>query len=455
MTEDQLRASFEATNAPVFAPGAPEYDKATRPHNTVVRQHPLAVVVAGNAADVAACVVSARDHGLRVAVQATGHGAGPDIGADTVLIDTAGLDRVSVDPAALRAVVGSGAPWSAVNTAAEAHGLLGCAGTAPDVGVAGYTFGGGLGWLTRPFGLASGSLRAVEFVDGHGRIRRAEDDAPDPAEREALWAFRGGGPVGIATTLEVGLVSIDELWAGYLLWPAHQADPVIEAWAQSLDGLGPEVTSCMSLLHAPPAPPFPEELRGSAVLHLSLASTGGEAALRPLVQALDGVGAPVVNTIGPADAGRLSQIHLDPPAPVASIGDGRWLSGAAAGIAGRALRAAGIESGSALSMVELRHLSSEAPVLPGAMTLPGGAFLLHAVGLANETNTAAHIEEALERVREAARPVDAGRTATGFRDGQPDAVGALSPADTERLAAVGRDVDPDAVFDLGRTGWVR
>lgn len=280
------------------------------------------------------------------------------IGADTVLIDSTGLDRVSVDSTRRGAVVGCGARWSTVNAAAQVHGLLGRAGTAPD------------------------------------------------------WA---AGPAGV----------------------------------------GPDVTSRMSLLHAPPAPPFPEDLRGSAVLHLALASTGGEAAGRPLLQALDEVGPPDVNTIGPADAGRLSLIHLDPPCPVASIGDGRWLSSAAAGIAGRVLRAADIESGSALSMVELRHVSSEAPVLPGAMTSPGGAFLLHAVGLASETNTAAHIEEALERVRAAARPVDVGRTAVGFRDGQPDAVGALSPGDAERLAATGRAVDPDGVFDLGRIGWVQ
>jgi FAD/FMN-containing dehydrogenase len=86
---------------------------------------------------------------------------------------------------------------------AERHGLLGLAGSSPTVAVAGYTFGGGVGFLTRPHGMASSALLAVDYVDGNGQIRRAEEDAPNAVDREALWAFRGGGGVGLATALTV------------------------------------------------------------------------------------------------------------------------------------------------------------------------------------------------------------------------------------------------------------
>src|ERR671922_138216 len=103
-----------------------------------------------------------------------------------------------VAPATRVARAGAGARWSAVNDAAAAHGLIGLSGSAPGVGVAGYTFGGGVGWHVRAHGMASGALRAVRFVDGHGSVRMAADDSDDPTDREALLAFRGAGGVGVA-----------------------------------------------------------------------------------------------------------------------------------------------------------------------------------------------------------------------------------------------------------------
>ena len=91
-----------------------------------------------------------------VAVQASGHGAGAPIESDRVLVDTSGLNTAHIDARARVAHVGAGATWSAVNAVAERDGLLGLAGSSPTVAVAGYTFGGGVGFLTRPYGMASG-----------------------------------------------------------------------------------------------------------------------------------------------------------------------------------------------------------------------------------------------------------------------------------------------------------
>lgn len=171
----------------------------------------------GTALDEVAALSRSTGTPLTVVPQATGHGAGAPAHDGVVLFDTSRLTDVSIDPESRVAVVGAGATWSAVNAAAERHGLLGLAGSAPSVSVSGYTFGGGIGWLVRPHGLASGSLLAVHYVDGIGHYRTAADDADDDVDREAMWAFRGSGGVGIAHTVEFDLFPAPDLHAGAML----------------------------------------------------------------------------------------------------------------------------------------------------------------------------------------------------------------------------------------------
>jgi FAD/FMN-containing dehydrogenase len=189
----------------VYEPGDDEYADATSPDNSSYPQRPCAVVRPRSAEQVAHTVKSASRVGAVVVVQATGHGAGRPVTDDQVLLDTSALTDVTVNATWGTARVGSGVMWPAVQEAAKVHGLLGLSGTSPTVGVAGYTFGGGVGWFVRKYGLASSALRAVEYVDGAGRRRKASEDAADPLDREALLAFRGGAPVGIATSMEIGL----------------------------------------------------------------------------------------------------------------------------------------------------------------------------------------------------------------------------------------------------------
>src|SRR5699024_2861442 len=140
-----------------------------------------------------------------VAVQATCPGSGRELTHGALLVDTSLLDTITFDAQEQVAHVGAGATWDQVQRVAEPHGLLGLSGTSGTVGVSGYTFAGGVGWLVRPHGLAAGSLRTVDYVDSAGRLRRAGDDADEQLDREAIWAFRGGAPVGVATSLEIEL----------------------------------------------------------------------------------------------------------------------------------------------------------------------------------------------------------------------------------------------------------
>ncbi len=436
----------------LFAPGTAEYNGSTAPDNTSVVQTPAFVARPTTSAAVAQAIVAARARGLRVAVQATGHGAGRPLGPETLLIDTRGLRRIEIDPSARAARIGVGTPWGEVQTEAFPLGLLGLSGTSPTVGVAGYTFGGGLGWLTRAHGLAAGSLRAVTYVDGDGNVRRAADDSPEENDRDALWAFRGGVPVGIATELEVDLAPVGEhdLAAGYLLWPASALEAVAKAWSAVLDGLTPAVTSTLALLGLPPEGPFPAELLGTTVVHLSYASVTGVAALEPLQAALLAAAEPLVDTTGQADPARLAGIHLDPPSGAPSRGTGHWLSGSAAGAAAEVLASARVGEEDGLAMIELRHVETTATVRPGAMTTPPGPFLVHAVGIAGSQDQRDSTERALAAVDEAVAGVGVGLAAVSFRDGSPAAGDAFTAAAAERLATIAMGLDPAGIFSFER-----
>jgi FAD/FMN-containing dehydrogenase len=450
MTEPNLAALLAELPSVTYLPGDDAYAAATAPDNSSFPQQPAAVVRVQSADDVARAVaIVARTGGL-VAVQATGHGAGGPIGADTVLLDTSELDEVSVDASSRTAHVGAGAMWPAVQAAAAPHGLLGLAGTSPTVGVAGYTFTGGVGWFVRRYGLASAALRSVDFVDGAGRRRRASEDAPEPLDREALWAFRGGAPVGIATAVDIGLVDIPELWTGYLLWPVDALQEVAAAWAAATATVSASVTSSLSLLHLPPNGPFPDDLLDTVVVHLSYASPDGGAHLDRMRDAVRAAATPAVDTTGPGDIESLAQIHLDPPAAVPARGTGRWLSAAAANLAATLFDAAQVGKPGGLNMIELRHTETRVIGPVGTMTTVPAPFLLHAVGIGSDDDTRRRTDEVLGKVEQMGTAADIGRSAPAFREGQPDAADALATADVDRLRAIRATLDPDHLLRFGR-----
>lgn len=429
-------------------PGSPAHRRATSPWNTLATQDPAAVARVADPGDVATCLRWAAEQDLTVQIRATGHGAAGTVGSGTLLLDTSGLDHVIVDPVRAVARVGAGATWARVNAAAAVHGLIGPSGTAPDVGAAGYVFHGGIGWTTRPHGLASAALRAVEFVDGTGRVRHADPDH----DIDPFWAFRGGGGIGVATEIEIALRPAAELWAGYALWPVEVADQVIPAWGEALARFNPAMSTALALLrHAPGIPDVPPGLHGTPVVHLSAASIDGAPAAVELRRMLDALPAPAVDTFGPCTAERLAGIHLDPPVPVPALGEGRWLRGVTGAEALAVLTAAGTTPDAPLDAVELRHMptpSREAPL--GALTAPPGQILLHAVGDAPDARTSASVEHGLDLVRAAAGPVDTGRSAAPFRDGRTTAPNALIDHDRRRLAAIRRDTDPGGLIVVPR-----
>src|SRR5438067_3018352 len=306
----------------LLTPADPGWDDARRAWNLAVDQRPFAVALVESAEDVVAVVRFARLHGLRVAPQGTGHGASSlESLEDVILVKTERLRRVEIDAAGRRSRAEAGALWGDVVEPAAEQGFVVLHGSSPDVGVVGYSLGGGMGWLARSRGLSANSVTAVELVTADGRLVRADhDDEPD-----LFWAVRGGGGnFGVVTAIEIALYDTPKLYAGAMFWPVERAGEVLHAWREWVETVPDEVTSVGRILHFPPLPMVPEPLRGGSFAVIEAAFAGpeaeGEELLRPLRQL-----APAMDTFAAVPPTALQTLHMDPPQPVPGIGDGMFL----------------------------------------------------------------------------------------------------------------------------------
>lgn len=424
----------------------PGWDEARRAWNLAVDQRPAAVALPRTADDVAAIVALAREHGLRVLAQATGHNAAAVASlADTVLIKTERMRGVQVDPQSARARVEAGAWWADLAAAATPFGLVGLAGSSPDVGVVGYCLGGGIGWLAREFGLAANSVLAVELVTGDGRRLTATADQ----EPELFWALRGGGgSFGIVTALELALFPLSEVYAGALFFPWERAGEVLHTWRRWAEDVPDSLTSVGRLLQVPPLPDVPVFLQGRQFVVVEVSFNGDAQRGAELIEPLRALGAEI-DTVDLIAASGLAHLHMDPEQPVPGIGAGRPLAALPEEALDALIEVAGPDSGTSLLSTEIRHLGgacSQASETAGVLARMPGPWQLHSVGIPMDAQVGAAIVRDLQRLREALAPWDAGLGYANFVE-QPVAASALFAADDlVRLAAVKRAYDPDGVI---------
>ena len=263
--------------------------------NILVDQQPAGIALPHSADDVSAVVRSAAADGKRVAAQRTGHNAEP-LGslANTVLLRTDGLGGVQIDAEAGSARVGAGVLWGELLPRASELGLATLHGSAPNVGIAGYTLGGGVGFYHRKHGLACNRVTAIELVTAGGeQIRVDADHEPD-----LFWALRGGGgSFGVVTALEFGLLPLPEIFAGALLFPAEPASEVLQGWNEWTGGMPEEMTSVGRLMNFPPIPEVPEPFRGKSFAMLEVIYCGDPSDGEELVAPLRKLGSGGMDTI--------------------------------------------------------------------------------------------------------------------------------------------------------------
>ncbi|HEX5857031.1 MAG TPA: FAD-dependent oxidoreductase [Microbacterium sp.] len=410
------------------------WDAARQAWALNVDQRPLAVVHAATVHDILTVVRFARARGLRVAPQSTGHNAVP-LGhlGDSILLRTDRLRGVEIDPERRTATVEAGAQWQDVTPLAAAHGLTALAGSAADVGVVGYTLGGGVSWLARSHGLAANSVVAAHVVTADGVLRHV-DEAHDP---DLFWAIRGGGGgFGIVTSLEFRLFPLAEVFAGALFWPEASAQGVLRAWREWTETVPDSVTSVGRILRFPPFPDIPEPLRGRGFVVVEATMQEDAAEGARLLEDLRAL-APELDTFATIPAAALAALHMDPPGPVPGLGNGALLEGVD-DHAIDTLIAAAQGAGAALLSVELRHLGGA--LAPGATE--GGAvsgfdadYALFAVGMTPTAEHTAAVQRGVDAVLEAMEGVTAPSTYLNFAEREVDD-DALFGSARERLEAV-------------------
>jgi FAD/FMN-containing dehydrogenase len=432
----------------VQLPGDPGYDAARLPWNVAVDQRPAAAAHPTDVAGVQQLVRAAAAADLRIAPQSTGHNAGPLAaqGLDDVLVlRTSAMTGVTVDPARRTARVEGGALWIHATEPAAEHGLAALHGSSPDVGIAGYSLGGGIGWYARKLGLATNSLTAVELVTAEGEHLRA-DAYRNP---ELFWALRGGGgSFGVVTALEFRLYPIETAYAGMMVWDVTRAESVVQEWAAWAPTAPDEVTTALRVLNLPPLPDIPAPLRGRSVVVIDGAVLTGDAQAESILGGLRAMH-PEIDTFARVAARTLTRLHMDPEGPSPFVSDTAMLDAFPQAAIDAFLGEAGPGTSSCLLLAELRQLGGALGrdhEGGGALKRLDAQFVAFAGAIAATPEMATQGEHDAHRLMKALAPWANGRNYLNFAEGAVDPRTGYDELTWLRLKAIRSAVDPNGLF---------
>jgi FAD binding domain len=427
----------------VATPGDADWDEARQAWNLAADQEPAAVAFAEGADDVAAVVRFAGRNDLRVAGQSTGHGAVALAPLDgTILIKTERMRGVEIDPEARTARAEAGAWGSDVGKAAQGHGLCWLPGSSPNVGVAGFSLGGGLSWLSRRHGFACNNVGAIEVVTADGEARRVDATT----DEDLFWALRGGGGgYAIVTALHLNLHPIADVYAGALIFPAEVGAEAIRTYRDWAAGVSDDVTSVVRYLRPPPLPDVPEPLRDRPLLTIDGACVtskeDGEETIAPLRQ----IGEPIMDTFDQIPTSGLTGIHMDPEPPVPAFGHHGLVRKLPDDAIDALVGVAGPDAGSPLLLTELRQLGGamgRPAENAGALSHLEADFVMFGAGMPMTPELGEAIDRHLELVEETMQPWAADGGYFNFAE-RPCDIDAIMPAEVcARLADVKRRWDP-------------
>jgi hypothetical protein len=437
----ELRATLTGD---LTLPGDPDWDAARQAWMLIADQHPIAVVAAASVADVVATVTTARALGLKVAPQGTGHGATALASLDdTILLRTTRMKAVTVDAERMVARVEAGAEWADVVPVISAHGLAAITGMSPDVGVVGFTLGGGLGWLGRSHGLAANSLLAIEAVDAQGSVIRIDAQHHD----DLFWALRGGVAPVIVTALEFRVYPIPRIYAGALMWPIDHAADVAHAWREWIADIPASVTSLARIVRYPAMPELPPFLQGRAFVIVEVAMQDSAAVAEQMLAPLRAL-EPEYDFVRDMMPAELGTIHGDPQQPVPAHGGSVMLATITRESVAAFVDCAMADAATPLLSIELRHLGGE--LAPGRGE--GGALadldaegLVYAVGFVPVPEALPMVEAAVDGLVAGLASHVAPRLYRNFAE-QPGHTAAIYGDALDRLRRVAEDSDPDGLI---------
>ena len=306
---EQLGSQFRGE---IIVPGNAGYDSARKVYNAMIDRRPRVIARCADVADVIAAVNFGRGSGLLTAIRGGGHnGGGLGTIDDGLVVDLSPMRGIRVDPASRTVRVEGGCRWSDVDHATHAFGLATPSGTIASTGVAGLTLGGGIGHLTRTYGLTIDNLLSVDMVLADGSFLTA--DARE--NTDLYWAVRGGGGnFGVVTSFLFSLHPVKVVNAGPTFWPIDQTPEVMSAYQDFITRAPENVSGFLAFLTVPPVPLFPENLHGKKMCAVIWCSTASAEETEKATAPMRKVGKPALDHVGPVPFPRLQSL-FDPLYP--------------------------------------------------------------------------------------------------------------------------------------------
>ncbi len=437
----------------LIAPGDGRYDEARKVYNAMIDRRPGLIARCADASDVVAAVNFARKEGVLVSIRGGGHNAGGlGVCDDGLVIDLSGMRKVEVDPQQKTVRVQGGATWGEVDRATHEHGLAVPSGIISTTGVGGLTLGGGIGHLSRRFGLSIDNLVSADMVLADGSSLTASEDQAE----DLFWAIRGGGGnFGVVTSFVFRANPVDTVLAGPMFWPLEQSEEVLRFYDEFIANAPRDVNGFFAFLTVPPGDPFPAELHLRKVCGVVWCCTGdleqAEEALRPARE----LGPPLLDGVAPVPFPGLQSAFDGVYTPGLQW---YWKADFTDALPDEAI-AAHVEHGSQLpSMHSTMHLYP----IDGAVHDVGEDETPFAyrdsrwaeviVGVDPDPGNAAAITQWAKDYWEALHPHSAGGAYVNFlmHDEGPERVKATYRGNYDRLVEVKRRHDPDNLFRVNQ-----
>lgn len=431
-------------SGPVLSPGEVGYDAARAVHNGLIDRRPGLIVRCRTAADVVAALDLAKGAGVEVSVRGGGHNvAGRAVTQGGVMIDLAEMKGIQVDPDSGTVRAEAGVTWGELNDAAGVHALAVTGGAVSSTGIAGYTLGGGLGWLMAKHGLAADNLLGVELVTANGDVL----DVGADSHSDLFWAVRGGGGnFGVATSFTYRLHPLQTVVGGLIAHPIDAAPDLLRFYRDAVSNCSDDLTVWAGLVHAPDG-------SGTKLAALVVFHTGSESAAERDLAPFKTWGSPLLVEVGPMPYPVMNTI-LDAGFPDGSLN--YWLSSFTRGLTDELIeiavaRFASVPSPMAAILFEHFH---------GAVTRVGatetavphrdeGWNLLIPTVWTDPNDTAANVTWTQDTFAALRPHFGSGRWLNYLGDDQgDDAIRAAYGPNYDRLVEVKRRYDPGNVFHL-------
>jgi FAD/FMN-containing dehydrogenase len=428
----------------VLGPQDVGYAAARAVHNGLVDRKPTVIVRCRTICDVVAALDFAQRQGLEVSVRGGGHNvAGRAVTEGGVMIDLAELKGIAIDPNEATATAEGGVIWAELNDAAAEHGLAVTGGAVSGTGIAGYTLGGGLGWLMANYGLAADNLLAVELVTAEGDVLHVDATS----HSDLFWALRGGGGnFGVATSFTYRLHPVATIVGGLIAHPIEAAPELLRFYRDALANASDDLTVFAGLVHAPDG-------SGAKLAALVVFHTGDPTEAERDLAPFKTWGSPLLVEVGPMPYPVMNTI-LDAGFPAGSLN--YWLSSFTRGLPDELIdiateRFATVPSPMTAILLEHFHGAvTRVGVTETAVPHRDRGWNLLIPSVWSDTNdTEANVAWSRETFAAMRPHFGSGRWLNYLGDDQAeDAIRAAYGPNYNRLVEVKRRYDPDNVFHL-------